>query len=62
MNGLKKIRIQGFKSIVDQEFEPGQVNVLIGANGSGKTSLLEAIGILGAAISGTVDDESLQLC
>jgi predicted ATPase len=60
MNGLKKIRIQGFKSIVDQELEPGQVNVLIGANGSGKTSLLEAIGILGAAISGTVDDESLQ--
>jgi len=60
MNRLKKIRIQGFKSIVDQEFEPGQVNVLIGANGSGKTSLLEAIGILSAAISGYVDDEALQ--
>ncbi|MEN8220448.1 MAG: AAA family ATPase [Pseudomonadota bacterium] len=54
MNRLKKIRIQGFKSIVDQEFEPGQVNVLIGANGSGKTSLLEAIGMLSAATSGTV--------
>jgi predicted ATPase len=60
MNRLKKIRIQGFKSIVDQEFEPGQVNVLIGANGSGKTALLEAIGMLSAATSGTVDDESLQ--
>jgi AAA15 family ATPase/GTPase len=32
---LKKIHIKGFKSIVDQEFEPGQVNILIGANGSG---------------------------
>ncbi|OAD19002.1 SMC domain-containing protein [Candidatus Thiomargarita nelsonii] len=60
MNSLKKIRIQGFKSIVDQEFEPGQVNVLIGANGSGKTALLEAIGMLSAAISGTVDNEALQ--
>lgn len=59
-NYIKKIRIQGFKSIVDQEFEPGQINVLIGANGSGKTSLLEAIGMLSAATSGTVDDESLQ--
>jgi energy-coupling factor transporter ATP-binding protein EcfA2 len=36
------------------------VNVLIGANGSGKTALLEAIGMLSAATSGTVDDESLQ--
>jgi len=60
MNRLKKIRIQGFKSIVDQEIEPGQVNVLIGANGSGKTALLEAIGMLSAAISGTVDNEALQ--
>jgi predicted ATPase len=60
MNCLKKIRIQGFKSIVDQEIEPGQVNVLIGANGSGKTAMLEAIGMLSAAISGYVDDESLE--
>jgi AAA15 family ATPase/GTPase len=36
------------------------VNVLIGANGSGKTALLEAIGMLSAATSGTVDDEALQ--
>jgi predicted ATPase len=60
MNRLKKIRIQGFKSIIDQEFEPGQVNVLIGANGNGKTALLEAIGMLSTAISGYVDDEALQ--
>ncbi|RKZ86988.1 MAG: hypothetical protein DRR19_14210 [Candidatus Parabeggiatoa sp. nov. 1] len=60
MNRFKKIRIQGFKSIVDQEFEPGQVNVLIGANGSGKTALLEAIGMLSAAMNGRVDNGALQ--
>jgi AAA15 family ATPase/GTPase len=57
---LKKIHIKGFKSIVDQEFEPGQVNILIGANGSGKTVLLEAIGMLSAALNGRVDNSALQ--
>jgi len=46
---LKKITIQGFKSLYDiSDLELGLVNVLIGANGSGKTNLLEAIGVLGA--------------
>ena len=59
MNHLK-IQIKGFKSILNEQFEPGQVNVLIGANCSGKTALLEAIGMLSAAMAGKVDDESLQ--
>jgi predicted ATPase len=57
---LKKIKIHFFKSIVEQEIELGLVNVLIGANGSGKSNILEAVGVLGAAASGRVDDESLQ--
>lgn len=58
---LKKISIQGFKSIHDiQNLELGLVNVFIGANGSGKTNLLEAVGMLSAAASGTVDSESLS--
>lgn len=57
---IKKIGIHFFKSIVKQEIDLGLVNVLIGANGSGKSNILEAIGVLAAAASGRVDDESLQ--
>jgi energy-coupling factor transporter ATP-binding protein EcfA2 len=56
---VERIRIQGFKSIVDQTIELGCLNVIVGANGSGKTALLEAIGVLGAAADGRVDDDEL---
>jgi predicted ATPase len=57
---ITKITVDGFKSLAGFEIELGQVNVLIGANGSGKTNILEAIGVLSAAASGRVDDESLS--
>ncbi len=44
-----KIRIQNFKSIYDETIELGRVNVFIGANGSGKSNLLEAIAFASAA-------------
>ncbi|MCB9876234.1 MAG: AAA family ATPase [Planctomycetes bacterium] len=56
---LKKFSVQHFKSLVRLELDLGRVNVFIGANGSGKSNILEAIGLLGAAASGTVDIESL---
>ena len=51
---LKNIRIQNFKSLYDVSLEPGRVNVFIGANGSGKSSVLEAIGVLSAAMTDRV--------
>lgn len=57
---LDKLVIRSFKSIVKQEIPLGLVNVFIGANGSGKSNILEALGVLSAAASGRVDDESLQ--
>jgi energy-coupling factor transporter ATP-binding protein EcfA2 len=57
---ITKVTIGSFRSIVDLEIELGRVNVLIGANGSGKTNILEAIGVLGAAAMGTVDAEALE--
>lgn len=56
---IRSIQIDGFKSIVSQTVELGRVNCFIGANGVGKSNVLEAIGVLGAAASGKVDDESL---
>lgn len=41
-------------------FEPGRVNVFIGANGSGKTTVLEAIGLLCAAMTDRIDNSSMQ--
>ena len=56
---LRKIQIKGFKSIVDQPIALGRVNCFIGANGAGKSNILEALGVLGAAAAGRVDDESI---
>ncbi len=56
---LNKIKVESFKSLEDVEIDLGLVNVFIGANGSGKSNLLEAIGVLGAAANGRVDDEAL---
>lgn len=56
---IHKIRIESFKSLARLEIELGRLNVLVGANGSGKSNILEAIGILGAAAAGRVDDEAL---
>lgn len=57
---IRELKIRGFKSITDLEIELGVVNCFIGANGVGKSNILEAFGVLGAAANGTVDDESLQ--
>jgi predicted ATPase len=56
---LNKIKVESFKSLEKVEIDLGRVNVFIGANGSGKSNLLEAIGVLGAAANGRVDDEAL---
>lgn len=56
---LESVSIESFKSLEQVDLHLGHVNVFIGANGSGKSNLLEAIGVLGAASNGRVDDEAL---
>lgn len=56
---LARVSVKGFKSLADLDLELGLFNVFIGANGSGKTNLLEALGVLGAALEGGVLPEHL---
>ncbi|MCI5587061.1 MAG: AAA family ATPase [Lachnospiraceae bacterium] len=57
---IKEIKIKNFKSLYNVSFCPGNINVFIGANGSGKSSVLEAIGVLSAAMTDRVNNNSLQ--
>ena len=57
---ISRLEIKGFKSLVDVSIELGAVNVFIGANGSGKSNLLEAVGFLSAVISGGLEAESIR--
>lgn len=56
---IRTLKVERFKSLVKLELELGRINVFVGANGSGKSNLLEAVGVLGAAAFGRVEDESL---
>ncbi len=56
---IEKLTIQSFKSLESVEIDLGQVNVFVGANGSGKSNLLEGTGVLSAAAEGKVNDQSL---
>lgn len=55
MPTLKYIHIKSFKSILDQKLDLGQLNILIGTNGAGKSNFLEAIGMLSTASTGEID-------
>ncbi|MCP4346879.1 MAG: AAA family ATPase [Desulfobacterales bacterium] len=57
---ITKISLQGFKSIKNiEDLELGLINVFIGANGSGKSNILEAVGMLSAAVEGQIDAKHL---
>lgn len=56
---IKKINIDGFKSILNETIEFGQLNVFIGTNGAGKSNLLESIAMVSASIEGGIDYDRL---
>ena len=58
---INKIKIKDFKSIVDLTLPLGRFNVLIGANGCGKTNILEALSFMSAAIINKLDNVFLGL-
>jgi len=57
---IQKVRIENFKSIPDLSLDLGRVTVLIGANGSGKSNILEAIALASAASQNKLESEFLS--
>ncbi len=57
---VTRITIEGFKSIATATLDLGLLNVFVGANGSGKSSLFEAIAVLAAAAAGRIDSIELD--
>lgn len=57
---ITSISIENYKSIDKLDFSLGRVNVLIGENGAGKSNILEAIALAGAAVSDKLDNEFLS--
>ena len=40
---LSRVYIDNFKSLVNFDYEPGRIQLILGANGSGKSTLFEAV-------------------
>jgi AAA15 family ATPase/GTPase len=56
---IKEIKIENFKSIESLNLELGRLNVFIGANGSGKSNILEGIALGSVAVEQKLDTEFL---
>ncbi len=56
---IRQVRIKNYKSIPDLTLDLGRVTVLIGANGSGKSNILEAMALASAACQKKLDNEFL---
>lgn len=48
---IQRLRISQLRNIVEAELELGRINLICGPNGSGKTSILEALFLLGSGRS-----------
>ena len=56
---LEQLKICRFKSVRDQNLDLGRVNLFIGGNGSGKSNLLEAIGLFSACLGRGLGDSDV---
>jgi predicted ATPase len=54
-----EVQIENYKSIQNLKISLGRVNVFIGENGCGKSNILEAIALAGAAAGNKLDNEFL---
>lgn len=60
-SSIKRIKIEGFRRLRSVEVEMSTFMVLIGANGSGKTSFLDAMSIVSASASGKLSEKLSEM-
>ena len=53
---ITRLEIQGFRSLSDVEWEPGDLNLLIGPNASGKSNVLRVLEMLSYSAAGKLGD------
>lgn len=58
---IKEVSIKNYKSVFDQTIQLRQFNVIIGANGCGKSNILEAIALAGLSASNKLDEDIFPL-
>jgi predicted ATPase len=61
MNRLSRIKIGGFRRLLDVELPMQPLSVLIGANGVGKTSILDVFSLLAASAEGKLNSRINEL-
>ncbi|MEI7849213.1 MAG: AAA family ATPase, partial [Chloroflexota bacterium] len=54
------LQIQGFRSLKEVSWKPGDLNLIIGPNGSGKSNLLKALEMLSISAHGGLNDQVLR--
>lgn len=52
---ITKIKIDGYKNLIDVEYNLENFNVIIGANNSGKSNLLEIFSFINVLLTGSED-------
>src|SRR6266571_272562 len=60
-NRFEQIKVSGFRRLYDIRLELRDLCVLIGANGVGKTSLLDIFGLLAASAEGRLSERLSEL-
>ena len=52
---LERLKVHGFRTLVDTEIEFDPLTIMIGRNGAGKTTILDSLQLLGNFARGGVD-------
>ena len=57
---ILELQIQGFRSLKEISWKPGDLNLIIGPNGSGKSNLLKALEMLSVSARGGLNNQVVQ--